>query len=108
MVTNVVAFDAVVHAELQGWTQVEAPFVLVEIPASMQRIKAQSMDLAHAWRMETRAIFEAYFAAGYTVTGIVPLVAAGSRRVFYVLEPRAGPVNGEKAESRTQKAGRGS
>ncbi len=45
--------------------------VLVEIPAKLDRIRANDLDLARDWRLQTRDIFERMFAAGYTITGLV-------------------------------------
>ena len=39
--------------------------VLVEIPVGFTEMQAESPDLALSWRMETRRIFQAYFARGY-------------------------------------------
>ena len=57
---------------------------LVEFPALFQDVKRLDAGLARAWREQTRAIFEAAFAAGFTVTdmlferGVMP-------RAFYVV-----------------------
>ncbi len=70
-----------------GWTPgLEAGRVLVEIPSSFQRVKAANPQVAHAWRMETRAIFEHYFAAGYTVVDFIREGDGDARRTFYVLQ----------------------
>jgi predicted GNAT superfamily acetyltransferase len=39
--------------------------LLVEIPMGFTRIQAQEPELALAWRMATREIFQAYFSRGY-------------------------------------------
>ena len=60
--------------------------VLAEIPAQVQRIKATDIELAHRWRAHTREIFEACFAAGYTVADFVSEAQDALRRSYYVLE----------------------
>lgn len=73
--------------EPDHWQLVEAPQVLVEVPAAFQQVKVQSLDLAQAWRMATRAIFESYFKAGYSATNVVRHEEGGTRRCFYLLQP---------------------
>ncbi|HDQ71417.1 MAG TPA: hypothetical protein ENN19_04890 [Chloroflexi bacterium] len=53
---------------LQPATEVlsmEAQRILVQVPANFQAIKAADFDLALAWRIHTRQVFEKAFAAGY-------------------------------------------
>jgi predicted GNAT superfamily acetyltransferase len=45
--------------------------LLVEIPSYIQVLKGAAPDLALAWRLQTRQIFEALFSAGYLVTDFV-------------------------------------
>ncbi len=45
--------------------------LLVQIPARFQAIRAADMGLARAWRLYTRALFEAAFAGGYTVVDLL-------------------------------------
>lgn len=59
-----------------------APFYRVEIPGDINHIKSVSMETALAWRLQTRAIFEQAFAAGYVA---VDLVRQGQRS-FYLLQ----------------------
>lgn len=54
----------------------------VEIPPDINDLKAIAPALALAWRLQTRALFEAAFTAGYTV---VDLLRAGDRN-FYLLQ----------------------
>jgi predicted GNAT superfamily acetyltransferase len=63
-----------------------AQVVAVEIPADYQVIKSADPGLALEWRMATRSIFEAAFAAGYWVTGHQNAHQGGHRRSYYVLE----------------------
>jgi predicted GNAT superfamily acetyltransferase len=43
----------------------DAPRLLVEIPTDFGDMQARRPDLAFAWRMATRRIFQAYFGRGY-------------------------------------------
>jgi predicted GNAT superfamily acetyltransferase len=63
-----------------------APVVAVEIPADYQAIKAADAGLALEWRLASRALFEAAFAAGYRVVGHQTAGQGGERRSLYVLE----------------------
>lgn len=63
----------------------EPPRLLVEIPAHTDLMRARALDLARRWRMETRRIFQRYFAAGYRVEDFLPPRAAGEGRCFYLL-----------------------
>jgi predicted GNAT superfamily acetyltransferase len=56
--------------------------LLIQIPAHFQAIKTADMGLARAWRLHTRALFEAAFAEGYVVTDL--LFEGGQS--FYLLE----------------------
>ena len=59
---------------------------LVEIPAQFQQVRRADLELAGAWRLHTRALFEAAFAAGYAVVDFISRVEAGTRRSFYLLQ----------------------
>jgi predicted GNAT superfamily acetyltransferase len=61
--------------------------VRVEVPASIQDVKAERPAEAAAWRAVTRRAFEHYLAAGYRVTAFHRDGAAG--RSFYGLERAA-------------------
>ncbi len=58
-------------------------FALVEIPADFQLLRHSDRDLALAWRMQTRDLFERAVALGYIVTSFV--FERSPRRAFYVL-----------------------
>jgi predicted GNAT superfamily acetyltransferase len=73
--------DAATAALLQGQP------VLLEIPANLDAIKAANMEHARRWRLHTRTLFQAAFAAGYTATDLV--VHAG--RSYYLLEHEGRP-----------------
>ena len=61
---------------------IEGDRLLVQIPAHSQAIKAADLGLALAWREHTRALFEAVFAAGYTVVDLL----FDNERACYLLE----------------------
>jgi len=60
------------------------PTVLVEIPVDFLAIKTVQPDLALAWRLHTRALFEELFADGYMVTEFIH-ESGEPPRSFYVL-----------------------
>jgi predicted GNAT superfamily acetyltransferase len=64
----------------------DADRLLVEIPTSIQAIKRADSALALAWRLHTRAIFEACFTAGYAAVDFLSERLGGTRRNFYLLE----------------------
>jgi predicted GNAT superfamily acetyltransferase len=64
----------------------EATIILVEVPADFQVIKHRDMELALAWRSQTREVMEHYVAANYLVTDFVRhREDDGRRRNFYVM-----------------------
>jgi predicted GNAT superfamily acetyltransferase len=56
--------------------------ILVEIPADLDRLCDEDIDLARDWRLKTRDLFERLLTNGYTMTGFVH--EAG--RSFHLLE----------------------
>jgi len=46
-------------------------FVLVEIPADLDRLRAEDEEAARSWRLLTRRGFELLFSDGYTIVGFV-------------------------------------
>jgi predicted GNAT superfamily acetyltransferase len=62
-----------------------APALQVEVPADYQAIKAADPDLAMAWRLSTRRLFETYFAAGYAAVSFRTWHVEDERRSAYVL-----------------------
>jgi predicted GNAT superfamily acetyltransferase len=62
----------------------EQVFILVEIPADFQALKAADIGLAGQWRMHTRENFEHLFEAGYLVTDFVQSTNL-PKRSYYVL-----------------------
>ena len=61
---------------------IEGKWLLIQIPPRFQVMKSTDMNLARAWRLHTRGLFEAAFAEGYTV---VDLLYEGGRSC-YLLE----------------------
>jgi predicted GNAT superfamily acetyltransferase len=62
--------------------------LLVEIPACTDRMRGDAVELAYRWRMESRAIFQQYFRAGYRVADFIREQNSESSRCFYVLSRR--------------------
>ncbi len=60
---------------------------LIEIPAHFQQVRKADLKLAAAWRLHTRALFEAAFAAGYAAVDFASPVLDGVRRSYYLLQP---------------------
>jgi predicted GNAT superfamily acetyltransferase len=66
-----------------------APAALIEIPADLQQVMANTPEVAGLWRLATRASFLHAIRRGYAVTGLRRDVA--TNRAFYTL---AGPPTG--------------
>ena len=64
----------------------DAPRLMVEIPTGFSEIQARQPDLALAWRMATREIFEVYFTRGYRAVDF--FLGRGDRCGTYLLAPR--------------------
>jgi predicted GNAT superfamily acetyltransferase len=64
---------------------IDAPAVQVEIPGDYQTTKAANPGLAQEWRLATRQLFEAYFAAGYAVVDFLSTQVDGGRQSSYLL-----------------------
>jgi predicted GNAT superfamily acetyltransferase len=61
---------------------IEGERVLIQVPASFQSIKAADLEIAAAWRQQTRALFEQAFARNYIATD---MLIDGPQR-YYLLE----------------------
>jgi predicted GNAT superfamily acetyltransferase len=61
---------------------IEGERLLIQVPASFQSIKAADLEIAAAWRQQTRALFEQAFARNYTATN---MLNDGQQR-YYLLE----------------------
>ncbi|MGA9532398.1 MAG: hypothetical protein WBR18_06745 [Anaerolineales bacterium] len=68
-----------------GLETMERNLLLVEIPPDFNAIKRTDMDLARAWRSQTRQIFQDAFAAGYLVSDFVHLEQEKFPRSYYLL-----------------------
>jgi predicted GNAT superfamily acetyltransferase len=66
--------------------QVEAPRILIEVPANFQALKQQDLELAKAWRLHSREAFEMYFSLGYSVGDVLTAEVNSARRAYYLLE----------------------
>jgi predicted GNAT superfamily acetyltransferase len=60
-------------------------FGLVEFPSDFLAIKNEDPELALAWRLQARAIFERAFIDGYLVTDFVQAADDSYRRSYYLL-----------------------
>lgn len=67
------------EAAEEGSDLPDAPRVRVEIPASIQDVKAERPDEAAAWRQSTRRAIQHYFGRGYRVTAYL---REGDRRFY--------------------------
>jgi predicted GNAT superfamily acetyltransferase len=56
--------------------------VLLEIPDDFQLLRDANLEIAMAWRLQTRMLFERLFAVGYLVTDFIHLPDS---RSFYIL-----------------------
>jgi len=68
--------------------KLDARRLLVEIPSHTDAMRAERLDLATRWRMETRRIFQTYFAAGYRAADFIPPTSQPDGKCFYLLERR--------------------
>lgn len=67
----------------------DANLILVEVPADIQTIKAEDMEVARQWRAHTRILFEHYFEHNYMVTDFARRTDENGRgRSYYVLTYR--------------------
>ncbi len=80
-----ITFDAPNLPRIADEHELAGATLLVDIPARLSAVKAASTELAHAWRMQTRAVLQRAFAAGYIACEFVFAEHAGNRRAAYVL-----------------------
>ena len=62
----------------------EAPQLLIEIPPDFQAMRTADPELALAWRLHSRQIFQHYFERAYLVTNFI-YEPGEQPRSFYVL-----------------------
>jgi predicted GNAT superfamily acetyltransferase len=67
------------------FTITDGSLLLAEIPPDFLKLKAADFELAHAWRVFTRELFEACFNAGYLVTDFIHDTSGERPRSLYVL-----------------------
>ncbi len=68
-----------------------SPALRIETPSNLQAVKTADLDAAKAWRASTRRAFEAAFAAGYAVRGLLREEKDGKiHRSFYALTADSG------------------
>jgi predicted GNAT superfamily acetyltransferase len=63
----------------------EATLLLIEIPSDISKLKSLEPELAIAWRLHTRELFEEAFSKGYIVTDFVYLKEERFPRSYYLL-----------------------
>jgi predicted GNAT superfamily acetyltransferase len=61
------------------------PWMLLEIPADINRLRALDVALADQWRLAVRQAFQAAFAAGYRAVGFLRFEDEGQPCGFYLL-----------------------
>lgn len=61
------------------------PSLLLEIPESFNRIKERDPGLARVWRLESRKLFQNYFALGYRAVGFGAVRYQGRERMCHQL-----------------------
>jgi predicted GNAT superfamily acetyltransferase len=64
----------------------EAPRILLEVPADIARLRRERPASAEAWRAAVGQAFRAAFDAGYRAVHFIREQSPRGRRVFYVLE----------------------
>jgi predicted GNAT superfamily acetyltransferase len=82
--TTALTQTGLVQPRIMDLPEDSVPLLLVEIPAEFLALKAEDLSLAQEWRLHTRQIFAALFAAGYLVTDFVYL-PGNQPRSYYVL-----------------------
>ena len=84
---NEASFDqAGLPAPPADFVESDANLILVEIPADIQAVKQETMDLARAWRAHTRDVFRHYFDNQYIATDFTRRQDEdGHTRCYYVL-----------------------
>jgi predicted GNAT superfamily acetyltransferase len=67
----------------------DLPSIQVEVPGDYRALKAADSGLAQEWRLASRTLFEAYYAAGYVACDYRSHRVAGERRNYYLLQKPA-------------------
>lgn len=66
----------------------QSPRVLVEIPSNFLYLKETDFELARAWKVLTREIFEGAFAIDYLISDFLFVKDGGESRSYYLLARR--------------------
>jgi predicted GNAT superfamily acetyltransferase len=74
--------------------------LMVEIPMGFSDIQTRDPDLALAWRLATRRIFQTYLPKGYRVVDF--LLSRAIRRGHYVLAQGPGTQGGSSLNAKTR------
>jgi predicted GNAT superfamily acetyltransferase len=69
----------------EQWRKPTSTLALVEIPTNFADLRNRDMELARAWRSQTRSLFEEVFGTGYWVTDFFHEPVDGRDRSFYAL-----------------------
>ena len=69
-------------------TAPQSSMVLIEIPSDFMHLKVVDFELARAWRVLTREIFEGAFRADYLVSDSLFVEEGGESRAYYLLTHR--------------------
>src|SRR5258706_5253585 len=69
----------------EDFTVPDESLLLAEIPTDFLRLKAADVELANAWRVFTRELFETCFKAGYLITDFIYDTSGQRPRSLYVL-----------------------
>ena len=67
-------------------TDLDAPKISVTIPMGFTEMLSRAPDLARSWRLQTRALFTAYFSRGYTAVSFA--LDRAARKGSYLLVAR--------------------
>lgn len=76
------------------------PVVRIEVPADIQQVKREAMELARAWRASVRRAFLWYLERGYRVEGFG--YGDQQRRCWYVLARAPGSPGGPASERQAE------
>ncbi len=84
------AFDAEHLPHIQRVRDLCGEALVIEIPSDLNALKAATAQLALEWRLQTRAVFQRAFAAGYVATDLLRETRNGVRRAAYLLVRQPG------------------
>lgn len=70
VVNAAIVLPAGSRAPAAGFETPDSPFCRVEIPGDFSRLKLDAPGVARQWRLHTRQVFQALFAAGYVAVAL--------------------------------------